>query len=105
MEDESFFNYSIGDTSYAAINNGYMEHEPLFTEELNATQETMEMCQGNIPCIFDTTVTGNPDIGMSTMDVSMSNNDTIMALSEYKTIGAEAETHCTMPLQIIPHQR
>lgn len=79
-EDESLFNYSIGDTSYSAVN--YLGHQPVFSEDLDVTQEVADMCQGNPACIYDTVVTGNSEIGLSSLAVSSSNDEIIRTLSK-----------------------
>ena len=80
MEEESVFNYSIGDTSYLAINDGYLQYQPLFSDDLNASQEVRDMCQGNPACIYDTVATGNMDIGLSTLRISINNDEVIQTL-------------------------
>ncbi len=84
-EDESVFNYSIGDTSYLAINDGYLTHQPLFSEDLNVTQEVMDMCQEVPACIYDSVVTGNMEIGMSTLRTSATNDEIIRTLGKWKS--------------------
>ena len=79
------FNYSIGETSYASINDGYMNHVPLFLEELNVTQDVIDMCQGNPSCIYDSIATGNTQIGLSTLGVSMNNDAIVMTLSKFES--------------------
>lgn len=81
-EEESLFNYTIGATSYSAINDGYLAHQPLFSEELNVTEEVREMCQENPSCIYDSVVTGKMEIGMSTLGVSSANDRTIQILGK-----------------------
>lgn len=81
-EEESFFNYSIGDTSYSAINNGYLTHQPVFSEDLNITQEVRDICRGNPACIYDSVVTGSTAIGLSTLGISTTNDEIIQTLGE-----------------------
>ena len=85
-ENESLFDYSIGDTSYAAINHGYLNHTPLFTDEVigNASQEVLDMCGGNVACIYDSTVTGSLSVGQATLNTSQANQITIQILGQLK---------------------
>ena len=76
-EEESLFNYSIGDTSYMAINNGYLTHQPVFSEDLNVTQEVRDACQDNPSCIYDAMVTGDIEIGVSAQRTSTINEGII----------------------------
>ena len=82
-EDESLFNYTIGETSYLAINDGYLTHRPLFSGELNVTQVIRDMCQGNPACIYDSMVTGDMEIGLSTLDISATNDQIIQTLGQF----------------------
>jgi hypothetical protein len=64
-----------------AVNNDYLAHQPVFSEDLNVTQEVREMCQENAACIYDSLVTGDMDVGISTLRVSTSNDKIIQTLS------------------------
>ena len=97
-EEESLFNYSIGaGSSYSAINDGYLEYRPLFTDEVlaNASAEVLEMCQGNVECVYDSLVTGDMSVGLGTLNTSMSNDDTVQILGKHnilKTTCIQTET-------------
>ncbi len=80
IEEESLFNYSIGDTSYSAINDDYLSHQPVFSDDLSVPQAVREMCQGNPSCIYDSVVTGDMEIGLSTLGVSVTNDESIKTL-------------------------
>ena len=41
------------------------------------------MCDGNMECIYDATVTGNMDIGLETMEISMANDQSLEILGEF----------------------
>ena len=82
-EEESLFNYSIGSTSYLAINDGYLTHQPEFSENLNITEEVRNMCLGDPACIYDTVVTGSMEVGLSTLNTSAANVDIIQTLGGY----------------------
>lgn len=84
LELESLFNYSIGNTSYSVINDGYLDHEPIFSSDLinDVPQQVIDTCQSNLPCIYDSTVTGSMSIGLSTLEVSMTSDDIIQTLGE-----------------------
>lgn len=84
-EEESLFNYRIGDTSYSAVNDGYLTHTPLFYEDLNVTQEVEEMCQRNPACIYDSIVTGSTEIGLSTLDISTINEEILRTLGKFSS--------------------
>ena len=79
-EEESQFNYSIGSTSYLAINGDYLNYQPFFSEDLNVTQAVRDMCQGNPACIYDSVVTGSMEIGLSTLVASRANDEVIQTL-------------------------
>ena len=81
-EDESHFNYAIGDTTYDDINDGYLDHLPVFADDLDVSDGVRDMCQGNPSCIYDTMVTGSNDIGMSTLDISTTNDEIVQILGE-----------------------
>ena len=80
-EEESLFNYSIGDTSYMAINNGYLTHQPVFSEDLNVTQEVRDACQDDPSCEYDAMAIGDIDIGISTLRTSAMNEDIVQIFS------------------------
>lgn len=79
-EEESLFDYNIGDTSYMAMNSGYLTHQPVFFDDLNVTQEVRDMCQENSACIYDSMVTGDIGIGISTLSISVANDEIIQTL-------------------------
>lgn len=79
-QEESLFNYSIGGTSYSAINDGYLIHQPVFSDDLNITQEVRELCQESPTCIYDSVVTGSMEIGMSTLSTTTVNDQIIQTL-------------------------
>ncbi len=85
-EEESLFNYSLGDTSYSAINDGYLSYRPVFTEDLidNVTDDEIEMCHSNLECIYDYVVTSSMEIGLSTFNISMTNDDITRTLSKWR---------------------
>lgn len=84
-ESESLFNYSIGDTSYFTANDGAQDYVPTFSDEVvaNASQEVLDMCGGNLECVYDSSVTGSLVVGQATMDTSMTNDQTLQILGEY----------------------
>ena len=82
-ENESLFDYTIGNTSYLAINDGYLTYQPEFSDNINATEDVRMMCQGNPACIYDTMVTGSTKVGLSTLRTSTSNDDVIQTLGEF----------------------
>ncbi len=47
----------------------------MFVDEVveNAPSDIVEMCGGNIRCIFDATQTGNIDVGLNTMNTEDTN--------------------------------
>ena len=81
-EEESFFNYSIGNTSYSAINDGYMDYLPVFTEDLinSVSDNVIAICKNDLNCIYDLSLTGDRNIGLSTYNISLSNSDIIKEL-------------------------
>ena len=62
------------------INDGYMTHQPAFSDELNVTQEVRDACEGNPACIHDSVVTGNVEIGLSTLRISSANDQILQTL-------------------------
>jgi len=85
-ESESFFNYSIDDTSYSAINDGYRSFIPNFSEDIvsGASTEIKEACMNDKQCIYDYVVTGNAEVAMSTYNISMANQDSVIELGEQR---------------------
>ena len=85
-EAESFFEYSIGNTSYSAINSGYMDHLPSFTEDIIAgiSAEIIQACMNDLKCVYDYAVTGNKEVGISTLNISMNNDALSKELGEHK---------------------
>ena len=81
-ETESLFNYSLDGNTYSTINNGYQTYRPLFTDDLNVTDDVIAMCRGLPECIYDYTVTGSVEIGLATVGTVMNNNDVAMTLSK-----------------------
>ena len=82
-EQDSIFSY--GGLNYSTLNGGYLEFEPTFFDELNITQEVMDACGTNQACILDASLTGNLEIGTSTLNVSMENEELEMTLGEFVT--------------------
>lgn len=80
MEEESLFNYTIGDTSYSAINDDYLTHQPVFFCDLNVSNEVREICQENPSCVYDFVATGSMEIGQFTLDIATANNEVIKTL-------------------------
>ena len=78
------FNYSITITSYSAINDGYLDYIPVFTDEIQASPEVEAMCGGNAQCVYDATVTGDMTVGQGTLDTSMENDETVQILGQCK---------------------
>ncbi len=83
-EDDSFFNYSIDGTSYSAINDGFNSYIPTFTENIitGASAVVRDACMNDQKCIFDYLVTGDEGVGVSTFNISMGNDATVMELGE-----------------------
>ena len=81
-ERESFFDYSIGNLSYAAINNGYLYNLPIFAHNISASQEVLNLCGSNQACIFDSTVTGSLTIGQATLNTFQANEQTIRIIGQ-----------------------
>ena len=82
-EEESLFNYTIGNTSYSAINDDYLTHQPLYYDDLNITQDVRDTCQGNRECIYDSLTTRNMALGVSTLGISELNDQIIQTLGRY----------------------
>ncbi len=79
--EESLFTYPGG---LSALNYSFPDHVPLFLDEVFATasQEILDLCQGNIRCIYDAVQTGNLDIGRDTMTIEETNTDDRMIASK-----------------------
>lgn len=76
------FDYSITNSSYSAINDGYLDHTPVFADEVQASPEVEAMCGGNAQCVYDATVTGDMAVGQATLDTSMQNDETVLILGQ-----------------------
>ncbi len=80
-EQNSIFSY--GDQNYSTLNNGYLDFVPTFFDELNITQEVMDACGSNQACILDASLTGNLEVGMTTLDVEEENKELENILGKY----------------------
>ncbi len=81
-EQDSLFSY--GDLNYSSINDGHLDFVPTFFDELNITQDVIDACGSNQACILDASLTGNVDIGTSTLDKSMENKELEKILGKSK---------------------
>ena len=59
-----------------------MTYLPVFTEDLidSVPQEVIDSCQSNLDCVYDATVTGNIEVGISTYNISLTNDDITQTL-------------------------
>ena len=84
-ESDSFFNYSIGNTSYSAINEGYLNHIPTFTEDIsNTSEEVLKACNNDSKCLYDYSVTGDMELGVSTLNTATKNEETVKQICTFK---------------------
>ena len=88
-EEDSLFSY--GDQNYSALNNDYLDFIPTFFDELNITQEVMDACGDNQACILDASVTGNVNIGTSTLQEEKESEELGAILGK---IGSSLTTAC-----------
>lgn len=95
-EEESLFNYSLGDTSYSAINDGYLTYRPLFTDDLNVTDDVFEMCHSNLECVYDYLVTGSMEIGQDTFNIAMDTDNIIRTLSKSGATTGDCRTFANL---------
>ena len=87
-ESESFFNYSISNSSYSTMNDGYQTYVPLFTEDVlsNTSDSILQACNNDPKCVYDYTATGNMEVGLSTLDTAVKNDDIVTQISEHRSI-------------------
>ena len=80
----SKFEYFDGH-SYSTYNDGWDEHTPTFTDELDTSilDDLDAVCEGNTQCIFDYVITNNASFATATYVVSTENEDTQNILSEF----------------------
>ncbi len=83
-KSDSFFNYSIDNSSYSSNNDGYLSHIPTFTEDIlaNTSDTVLQMCNNDPKCVYDFSVTGDMDVGLSTLDTAMKNDETVKLIGE-----------------------
>jgi len=74
---ESLFSYPDG-SSYETYNQGYETFTPTFITVQGGPPE----CQGDFSCIYDSQVTGEIDIGLSSLNASLENQEMEMILGE-----------------------
>ncbi len=67
--------------SYDESNNGWDTFEPFFSSDI---ADPPEECSGDPSCIFDYHVTGDISVALTSMTISMENNDTLIGLGEWK---------------------
>ena len=75
-ETESIFTY-FSPESYDFYNANSTTFVPVFLSDMNVSSEIEVACGGDDSCIFDYSVTNDLSIGMSSMVVSMENQETL----------------------------
>ena len=70
--EESLFTYPVG-TDAASF--AHPEHVPVFLSDViaSASQEILDTCGNDVNCIFDYAETDNPEVGLSTMMIAVTN--------------------------------
>ena len=55
---------------------------PVFLEDIidDVPQDVIDMCQGNMQCVYDTAVTGDMSVGLATLSTSDSNTEIVQTL-------------------------
>jgi len=84
-ESDSFFDYSISNTSYSSINYGYKTHVPLFTEDVlsNASEAVLLACSNDSKCVYDYFATGSIEVALLTLDTAVKNREIVSLMSEF----------------------
>ncbi len=99
-DEESLFTYpsGLGVADFSDPN-----HEPPFSDEISVDQDIIDMCGGDSECVFDATVTGDPEIGMTTLMVDGNNTDDF-AVGGKLTCVAIAVHACVLDFSSIQYQ-
>ncbi len=75
-QTESIFTYSETE-SYDFYNANYTTFVPVFLSDMTVPDTILDACGGDASCIFDYSVTNDPSIGVSSLVVSMENEETL----------------------------
>lgn len=80
---ESIFHY-FNNASYSTFNTGYETFVPTFTSELvgNLPSDVDSVCQGNQACVYDYAISGNAELGNSTITASINSQNLEATLSK-----------------------
>ena len=62
----------------------FPDHIPPFLSDVvaSASADIISSCTGNEQCIFDAVQTGDPNIGMGTLDTVTNNNEDVVVASK-----------------------
>ena len=82
-ESESVFTY-FEPESYDFYNANSTTYVPVFLSDMNVSAAILDACGGDDSCIFDYSVTNDPSIGVSSMVVSMENQETLEIIGKRK---------------------
>lgn len=74
-DEESLFTYPPG---LSVSNFSNQSHIPPFADEIEVDQAVADMCGDDPECVFDSTVTGNAEIGMSSLTIDSNNTDDLL---------------------------
>ena len=97
-EEESFFYYA-GQGRKRQAGGTYEDFQnlnfvPIFSDELNFTEEQRVLCEDNLQCLFDLAVTEETTFAMETLEQEKIANTTTKTLRKSSTTSELINSYC-----------